>query len=121
MTATRPDAERGARPAGGLTGRPAAVVLTGRPARSRPPSATRWRLIEYDPATGLPVGDVADRWQPAGAPPPGGQPVNAWLLAWVTATLGYPAAVVRSADRLAGPSSWYVDRLPTPVREGRDA
>lgn len=92
--------------------RPAAVVLTARPARSRTPSATRWQLVEYDPATRLPVGDVADRWEPAGPPTVAGRPVSAWVLAWVADTLGHPVTVGGPADALAGPSSWYVHGPP---------
>lgn len=77
--------------------------------------------MEYDPATDLPVGDVADRWEPAGPPiARKARPVSRWVLAWVTDTLGYPAAVGAPADGITGASSWYVERRQEPGPDGKE-
>lgn len=98
-------------PAGPMT-RARVVVLSGRSVRRRTPSATWWRLIEYDPVTDLPLSDVANRWEPAGPPAVATRPVSSWVLTWITSTLGHPAAVGGPADAIAGPSSWYVHLIP---------
>ena len=93
--------------------RPVLILLTARPVRDRTPSATQWQLTEYDPTTGLPVDDIAARWEPAThAAIPGRRPLTARVLAWLADTLGRSAEVGEPADSLAGPGSWYVHRRP---------
>jgi hypothetical protein len=84
------------------------IVLVGRPVRDRRPAATEWRLIEYDRATRLPLGDRGFRWEPAG---PSGQScrVGGRVLDWAGRLLGHPVSVGRPADDLAGPGSWHLD------------
>ena len=82
------------------------IVLLARPARDRLPTATRWRLIEYDSTTRLPVGDVAARWEPAGSCPPAR--VNHWVSDWASTVLGHPVRADEPATDLAGPGSWHV-------------
>lgn len=92
--------------AGGRRG--AVVVLTARPVRRRKPSATVWRLLTYDPATRTPVADIAQSWQPAGAPRIATSPVPVLVADWVAAVLGRHAVIGPDADTYAGPDSWYV-------------
>ena len=89
------------------------IVLTGRRVRDRTPSAVHWRLIEYDPATLVPVADLASQWEPAAMAalngPEGPGRVSDWILAWIAEATGDPtAALGRPADPIAGPGSWYI-------------
>jgi hypothetical protein len=83
------------------------IVLVGRPVRDRAPTATEWRLIEYDPTTRLPIGDVGGRWEPADFTGRAGR-VNGRVLDWAARLLGHPVTVGRPADELAGPGSWHL-------------
>jgi hypothetical protein len=90
------------------------VVLTGRAARDSTPAATRWQLSEYDPATGLLLGDIAGQWEPIGVPSPAGRTVSRWVLGWAADALGYRVTVGGPADPVAGPGSWYLTADPDP-------
>lgn len=95
-----------------LTPRPVTagpVVLAGRRVRDRAPSAVHWRLIEYDPATRLPVADLGSQWEPAAmAAVVGLSRVSEWVTAWVAEVVGPAATIGDPAGSLAGPGSWYV-------------
>lgn len=87
------------------------IVLVGHPTRNRRPAATQWRLIEYDPATRLPVGDVGSRWEPADL---AGRPcrVSGRITDWASGLLGHPVAVGPPAEDLAGPGAWHLHPSP---------
>lgn len=96
------------------------LVLIARRARRRGPSATVWTVLAYDPHARVPVVDLAQRWQPAGAgsgtaaaaDPPAAVPEP--VAQWVTEVLGRDTGIGGPADDLAGPGSWHL----FPPRDG---
>lgn len=91
------------------------IVLVGRPVRDRVPAATEWRVIEYDPATRLPIADVGGRWEPADF---AGRPcqLTRRVLDWAADLLGSAVSVGERAEELAGRHSWHLGTCPNQMK-----